>query len=362
MTTLLAAAPSPLWYATRGSGVVTLLLLTASVCLGILTTVRWRSGRLPRFVVAGLHRNVTLLAVAFLVVHVGTTIADGYTPIGLKDAVVPFLSSYRPLWLGLGTLACDVLIAVVLTSLLRARLGYRVWRVTHWLAYASWPLALAHSLGTGSDARFSWMAALAITCTAAVTVSVFLRVGLSAGALRLRLAGAGATFLASLLLLIWYWGGPAQSGWAARAGTPRSILASHDGGSGIALAQTPTARKLPSTFQGSLTGHVTQAGPDSTGLVTIRIDTTVHGGVHGRLRLALAGMPVDGGGVSMTSSGVAFAATGSPVFEGSIVGLAGDRVAARISAGSAGTFQLTLLLHLNSSTGAVTGVVHAVRA
>ena len=115
--------PSPLWYATRGSGVVTLVLLTAAVCLGILTTVRWRTDRLPRFVVAGLHRNLTLLAVAFLAVHVATAIADGFAPIGLRDAVVPFLSPYRPLWLGLGTLACDLLIAVVLTSLLRARLG-----------------------------------------------------------------------------------------------------------------------------------------------------------------------------------------------------------------------------------------------
>jgi methionine sulfoxide reductase heme-binding subunit len=361
VTTLLATAPSPLWYATRGSGVVTLVLLTASVCLGILTTVRWRSVRVPRFVVAGLHRNVTLLAVAFLAVHVGTTIADGYTAIGLKDAIVPFLSSYRPLWLGLGTLSCDVLIAVVLTSLLRARLGYRAWRVTHWLAYASWPLALAHSLGTGSDARFSWMAALAIACIAAVTVSTLLRVGLSAGDARLRLVAAGATVFIPLLLLVWYRGGPARSGWAARAGTPKSILQAHSGAGPLVLAKASTAPRLPSSFQGSLTGQLTQGGPDSNGLVTVRIDTTVHGRVRGRLRLALKGIPVDGGGVSMTSSGVAFAAVGSPVFEGSIVGLSGDLVAARISAGSEGTFQLTLQLHLDS-TGAVTGVVHGVRA
>src|SRR5581483_5456383 len=129
VTPLAASAPSPLWYATRGAGVVTLVLLTVSVCLGVLTQVRWRTTRLPRFVVAGLHRNVTLLAVAFLAVHVATAVADSYAPIG-----------------------------VLLTSLLRVRLGYRLWRVTHWLAYASWPLALVHSLGTGSDARFGWMA------------------------------------------------------------------------------------------------------------------------------------------------------------------------------------------------------------
>ena len=356
MTALLAAAPSPFWYATRGSGVVTLVLLTISVCLGVLTTVRWRTHGLPRFVVAGLHRNVTLLAVAFLGVHVVTTIADGFTSIGVQDAFVPFLSSYRPIWLGLGTLSCDLLIAVVVTSLLRARFGYRVWRVTHWLAYASWPLALVHSLGTGSDARFSWMAALAIACIIAVTGSVLVRVGLSSGDLVLRGATAGAAVVIPLAVVAWYQNGPAQAGWAARAGTPKSILRTTGGTTGAALAKT-TPPALPRTFQGNLTGTATQVGPDANGLVTVRIDTTVHGRVRGTLRLALQGLPAEGGGVSMTASGVAFATVGSPVFEGSITGLSGDQVAAQISTGSGGTFQLDLQLHL-SSTGAVTGVIH----
>jgi hypothetical protein len=341
---------------------VTLVLLTISVSLGVLTTVRWRTNRLPRFVVAGLHRNVTLLAVAFLVIHVATTIADGFTPIGLKDAIVPFLSSYRSFWLGLGTLACDLLLAVVATSLLRARLGYRIWRVTHWLAYASWPLALVHSLGTGSDARFSWMAALAIACIATVAAAVLLRVGRSGGDPALRLGGAAAALVLPALLLLWYRGGPGQSGWAARAGTPKTILQAHAGGAGVALASTTSPSKLPPSFQGSLSGHLTQAGPDVNGLVTVRIDTTVRGPVRGTLRLALQGMPTQGGGVSLTSSGVAFAVAGSPVFEGSVVDLAGNRVVAQISSGSAGRFQLTLDLQLDSATGAVTGVVRGTSA
>jgi len=354
---LLAASPSPFWYLTRGSGVVTLLLVTLSVCLGVLTTVRWRSDRTPRFVIAGLHRNVTLLAVAFLAVHVVTTIADGYTPIGLRDAVVPFISAYRPIWLGLGTLACDLLIAVVLTSLLRARIGYRTWRTTHWLAYCSWPLALVHSLGTGSDARSGWLAALALCSIAAVAASVLVRVARGSARGGPRLAAGAAALAIPLLIVVWYRGGPARHGWAARAGTPTALLRSHATAARGVAAPAPG---LPRTFDGHLAGRLTQ-GRDGNGLVTIRIDTVLHGGVKGKLRIALQGVPSEQGGVSMTASGVAFAAAGSPVFQGSIVGLDGNRVAAQVSAGSVGTFDLVLVLNLDQANGTVTGALHGSR-
>jgi methionine sulfoxide reductase heme-binding subunit len=154
---LAAAGPSPLWYLTRATGAVALLLLTASVVLGILGAVRFGSPRWPRFLTAGLHRNLSLLVLALLAVHILTAVLDSFAPIGLKDAVVPFVSAYRPLWLGLGALAFDLLLALAATSLLRRRLGYRAWRSVHWLAYGSWPLALTHGLGTGSDAKVGWM-------------------------------------------------------------------------------------------------------------------------------------------------------------------------------------------------------------
>ena len=103
--------------------------------------------------VAGLHRNLTLLALAFIALHVLTTVVDGYAPISLLNAVLPFTSPYRPVWLGLGAVAFDLLLALTITSLLRARIGYSRWRALHWLAYASWPIALVHGLGTGTDAR-----------------------------------------------------------------------------------------------------------------------------------------------------------------------------------------------------------------
>ena len=364
--TLLASSGSAYWFLTRGSGVVTLVLLTASVCLGVLTSVRWRSTRVPRFLVSGLHRNVTLVAVVFLVIHVVTTLLDAYAPIHLQDAFVPFFSAYRPIWLGLGALSFDLILAVVVTSLLRARLGYGIWRMTHWLAYASWPLALVHSLGTGSDARTDWLPVLAFICVGAVTLSVLARLFHAPGDLAVRGMIAGAALVAPMAIVLWYQSGPGQRGWAAKAGTPATLIASASTTYGtvkrtIAVVARSTT-SIPSSFTGRLTGELSESASDAQGLVTLHIDTAVSGGLQGTLRLALRGFPTANGGVTMTSSGVAFAAKGTPVFEGSIVGLNGTHVDAEVSNGSGGTYQLALTLNVDSATNAVTGIVHGVRA
>jgi methionine sulfoxide reductase heme-binding subunit len=166
---------SALWYLGRGTGVVTLVLLTMVVVLGIAV----RSGRplagLPRFGVGAVHRTASLLAVTLLVVHVSTLLFDPYAQLRLLDVVLPFGGTYRPLWLGLGTLASDLLLALVVTSLLRQRLGVRVWRAVHWAAYAAWPFAVLHGLGTGTDAGATWLRVLVATCVAAVALSLLWR-------------------------------------------------------------------------------------------------------------------------------------------------------------------------------------------
>src|ERR1700722_2307188 len=184
---LTSTGAKALWYMTRGTGLVALVLLTASVLLGVLEVKRWSSTRWPRFVTAGLHRSVSLLAVMFLGVHIATAVVDGFAPIGWLDAVVPFRSPYRPLWLGLGAVSTDLLVAPVGTSLLRGWLGYRTWRAVHWAAYACWPVALLHGMGTGTDIRFGWGTALNIVCLVAVLGAVWWRLadawGLQAGEL-----------------------------------------------------------------------------------------------------------------------------------------------------------------------------------
>jgi methionine sulfoxide reductase heme-binding subunit len=164
-----------LWYATRAAGLVTLVLLTASMVLGLLNGGRFGTRRWPRFLVQGLHRNLSLLALAFLVLHVATTVIDTYTSIGLQDAVIPFLSSYKRWWLGLGAIASDLFIALVLTSLVRRQIGHRMWRLVHWTAYLCWPVAVAHGLGIGTDHARTWVVGLTYGCIAAVLASAAYR-------------------------------------------------------------------------------------------------------------------------------------------------------------------------------------------
>jgi predicted ferric reductase len=165
-----------LWYATRATGLVTLLMLTASVLLGLLVAGRFSSQRWPRFLTQGLHRNVSLLVMVFLVLHVGTTVLDSYTSIPLSAAFVPFASAYKAGWLSLGAVALDLLIALVVTSLVRNRLGYRTWRRLHWLAYACWPVAVAHGLGIGTDRSVTWVIALTLGCVGCVGVAATWRI------------------------------------------------------------------------------------------------------------------------------------------------------------------------------------------
>ena len=157
-----------LWYASRATGVVALVLLTAVVVLGILVNRRGRLPGLPRFATTSLHRSLSLLAVAFTAIHVITAIADPYVTIGIAAAIIPFTSAYKALWIGLGAVSLDIIIALIVTSLARARIGRRSWRAVHWLAYASWPVALLHSVGSSGDLLSGGLLALTVLCTAAV--------------------------------------------------------------------------------------------------------------------------------------------------------------------------------------------------
>ena len=165
-----------LWALGRGAGTVTLVLMTVSVLLGVLT----RSGRpalgLPRFAVTRVHRDAGLLAAVLLAVHLVSLFFDPYAQLRIVDAVVPFLGTYRPVWQGLGTVALDLLVAVLVTSLLRRRIGLRVWRGVHWATYGLWPVAVAHGLGNGTDAFTTWFLAVTAVCVLAVAAALVWRV------------------------------------------------------------------------------------------------------------------------------------------------------------------------------------------
>ncbi|MGH9120670.1 MAG: ferric reductase-like transmembrane domain-containing protein [Acidimicrobiales bacterium] len=382
---MLAAAPSPLWYLTRGTGLVALILLTASVVFGILNLSRWDRPRWPRFLTAGLHRNVSLLVVIVLAVHILTAELDTFAPVGWLAVVIPFGSAYRPIWVGLGTVAFDLLLALVVTSLLRSHIGQRAWKALHWTAYLSWPVALVHGLGTGTDARLGWVKFVSVACTAAVVAAVSWRLvhgwprwagrRLAAG------AGGGATILA---ILVWAVSGPLQPGWARRAGTPSNLLASPaastvSAGSGQAAASSasggpgsagssgpsstangtssPTAAGggVPRPpFSADLSGTLTQTG---TGQVTINITSRVSGAMTGSLSVVLQGRS-QGVGVSLESSSVAFGPTNDPEeYQGQVVVLNGDQLVASVTSSAGPALSFGINLEINPSSGAINGTL-----
>ncbi len=165
-----------LWYASRATGVISLILLSVVAILGIAVNRQGRLPGLPRFAVTGLHRSLSLLTVAFLGTHIVTAIADGYVHIPWLSTIVPFSSSYERFWIGLGTVAVDMTAAVIVTSLLRARLRPAVWRAVHWLAYASYPVTLVHSMGASKDLRSGWLLALTMATVFAVVTAIGYRV------------------------------------------------------------------------------------------------------------------------------------------------------------------------------------------
>ena len=230
MTTLIpplaTSGPSLDWYLTRSTGAVALLLLSVAVALGVANVRRFSTPSWPRFVVDALHRNVSLLALVFLVLHILTAVLDSFTSISLVAAFVPFVGSYRPFWLGLGAVAFDLLLAVILTSLLRGRVGPRAWRATHWLVYACWPVALLHTLGTGSDVQTTWLLALSAFCLALVLGAVLTRAlpDFSRERAPGRGLAIGSAFAFALGLVLWLPSGPLGSEWARRSGTPSTLL------------------------------------------------------------------------------------------------------------------------------------------
>lgn len=389
---LAATSPKALWYLTRGTGLIAMLLLTASVILGIVEVKRWRSPRWPRFLTAGLHRNLSLLSVAFLSIHVATTVIDGFAPIGWLDAVVPFRSPYRPVWLGLGTVAVDLLVALVATSLLRGRIGYRAWRAVHWAAYACWPAALVHGLGTGSDTRYGWAALLAMVCLASVAGSVWWRLASEWRPLvrRARPALAAATAASVIVpvaavafLLV----GPLQPGWARRAGTPSGLAgqrravpeapsanqpaplaAGPEGAASVAPTLPPEttgpgpvpttgapaagfAVPTSATFQGHL---VQDNGAEGQATVTVNATLSGPGGV---LTVVLRGRALAGGGIEMSSGQVSLGPPGAPTLVGgTVTALNGSQLTVSLRSPSGGRASRVIDLVIGRS-GSVRGTL-----
>ena len=262
-----------MWYATRASGYTALILLSASVVLGVLTSSRESRRDWPRFVVQSLHRNVSLLVGVFLVIHVLTSIIDPFARLSFLDAFVPFIASYRPLWLGLGVVGFELLLAITATSLVRHRLGWRTWRGVHLFAYASWPIGVIHGLGTGSDTKSVWALLLVGVCVAAgVAALVWRLVHAGPRFTAVRLLGIAGSVASIGVLILWMAAGPLQHGWAKAAGTPADLLAR----SGSAPASTPApVAQLAAGLSDPLIGRLARTATSATATLTDTRDSTL---------------------------------------------------------------------------------------
>ena len=361
MTAAVVSGPSAMWYLTRGTGVIALVLLTLSVALGVANVRRAGTASVPRFVFEAVHRNASLLAVAFVLVHIATSLLDGFAPIRLIDVIVPFGSAYRPLWLGFGAVAFDLLIAVAITSALRRRFGYRAWRATHWAAYVSWPVALVHGLGTGSDAKTSWMLAITGICVIVVIVAVVARATEGwpasgrpnhAGA---RMAAIAASALVPLGLLVWLPSGPLAAGWAKRAGTPSSLLTST--ATVVSTGSAPAGGGSQAAFTANLGGTVRPAQVDD-GLYEIDLSLTVARQHLSVLGIRIFGQPVGGGGVEMTASRVELGTTADPgLYRGQVTSLDGANIGATVSDSHGARLDLLARLQIDPGSSTASGTV-----
>ncbi len=351
---------SALWYLTRASGLVSLILLTSTLVLGIVASVGWTGGRWPRFLSQAVHRNLSLFCLALIGVHIASTVGDGYVPIGLMDAFIPFRSPYRPIWVGFGALAFDMLLAVAVTSALRRRIGVAAWRGVHWLAYACWPVAVLHGLGSGSDPRLPGAMLVFVACTGSVVAALAWRLvsGRARAPVR-RVGGAVAGAVVLLAIVVFAAVGPLRPGWSHRAGTSSSLLAqiAHSQATSYASqaatlpAAAPAAPKsIPtSPFQTSVTGTVSVSTPDASGQSQVTLDmkladspTLLHVRIDG---------PAEDGGVAMRSSQVTF----GPL-QGQVTALEGATIVAAVR-GPSGSLNLTMDLALDPRGGTLTGQV-----
>jgi len=182
------------WYAARAAGIVAYVLLTVVVAVGISLAGRapgrgrWR--RWPMFAVEDVHRTGGLLIGAFIAMHVVTIAIDSFLPFSVGQLVVPLTSTYRPLWVALGIVAAELLLALAVTNHYRDRMPRRWWRAAHYANFAVWTAATFHGMGSGTDRSAPWMMALYAAAVAAVTGAVVWRLA-AAGRLSGRLQPVG---------------------------------------------------------------------------------------------------------------------------------------------------------------------------
>lgn len=363
---LAAASISPLWYISRSAGYVGLILLALIGVLGIMTAGDIRLARGNKFVTPELHRSLSLLAIVVLAIHVGAAIADKYSFIGFKDVFLPFTATYRPVWIGIGAIAVDLGIAVVITSLLRVKMGYRSWKLIHWASYPIFGLSIIHGLGSGTDSAL-WFSKFVYLVVGGVFILAIIARLVSLTNLNLgkQVAFFGMSFAVPVAIVAWAVSGPLASNWPKRAqvGLSQTILTSAQVTSSPsttpfkATSSTPGPLKISSNYTSNWSGSIDQSPSNSQGEIALRLLGMLSGSPGYELSIVLFGIPSDGG-VSMISSLVEIASTsGSVVYKGSVTSLSGTTIISQVANASGQSVTFSASLNLGSNGSSFTGTV-----
>jgi hypothetical protein len=345
------------WDTARAGGLIAYVLLTTAVSLGLILRNRWQSTRWPRLVTNELHGYVSLHALVFITVHVTAVAVDPFTRFGLTAVLVPFASHYRPVWMGLGIVALDLLLAVWISSRLRRRIGHRLWRQIHVLAFGVYGAATLHGLGTGSDTRTVWAGALYAASVGVVGSLLAIRLLAPSGRdARRRPLVAGAAAATVLAVAAWSLAGPFAPGWSQRAGgaTARSTIAPVPP---RAVRGTTAVVQVP--FTARYAGRLTVEPVNDRGRLTVRIDGALSGATKDHLEILIHGIPLENGGVAMEQSRVRMGTT-TPLYQGEITSLHGTRLVAAVRSRDR-QLRLGLVLRI-SRDGGVVGQVHGTAA
>ena len=276
------------WYAARAAGVIAYVLLTAVVLVGLTLAGRLTMKTWPKFAVTDLHRFGSLLVGVFIGLHVLTIALDTYTPFSVTQLVVPFASSYRPVWVALGIVSTELLIAVAVTNALKSRIPYRWWRRVHFATFLVWAGSTVHGIGAGTDSRSLWLSTIYVVAVASV---------LAALAWRIFAKRVGPLPL----------GGIAAVAAAAGAAMTLAVGALPHGGAKHHTATVAAAPTVPASLTDSFTGAITQQNGASAALVSVIGTGTGTRPVAVRIDLVTA----DGQTIDSSSLQVKDVATGS---------------------------------------------------
>jgi hypothetical protein len=303
------------WYAARAAGVVAYVLLTCVVLVGVTLAGKLRMKTWPKFAVTDLHRFGSLLVGVFIGLHVLTIALDAYTPFSVTQLVVPFASSYRPVWVALGIVSTELLIAVAVTNALRGRIPYRWWRRVHFATFLVWAGATVHGIGAGTDSASLWLSTIYVVAVASVLAALAWRI-LAKRVAPLPLGGIAAV--------------------AAAAGAAMTLAVGalpHGGKAHHAAAAAPT---VPASLTDTFTGAITQQNGASAALVSVIGTGTGSRPVALRIDLVTA----DGQTIDSSSLQVKDVASGS-ICTGTVASVGASGFSGSCTFGSGGSRTVT---------------------